>query len=117
MTRHKFVTMSCCVKKHLNFLCLLSKAHPRQQRALLETAEPDQIRAICEVVYNVLHGNIHIPDVIKEDLKPHKDKLRGIADKKVSYNSKKKILVQTGSGVWASLIPIAISAISGLIKK
>ena len=55
-----------CMKKHLHFLNMLSKRHAFQQRALLETAEPDQVRAICECIYNIMHGNIPIPEDIKE---------------------------------------------------
>ena len=65
------------MQKHLDFLNLLSKTHPIQQRpilfnrdpsystethpiqqrALLETAEPDQVHAICECICNIMHGN------------------------------------------------------------
>ena len=63
------------MKKHLDFLNLLSKTHPFQQRALSETAEPDQVSAICECIYNIMHGNIPIPEGIKEELAPRKQML------------------------------------------
>ena len=109
--------MSCCVKKHLNFLCLLSKTHPTQQDALLETAEPDQIRAICECIYNILKGNIYVPEAIKEQLRPNRNILRDIADEKISYNNKKKLLVQKGGTLLSALLPIAVSGISSLLKN
>ena len=59
------------MQKHLDFLDLLSKTHQIQQRALLETAEPDQVRPICECIYN-MHGNIPILQGIKEELIPKK---------------------------------------------
>ena len=62
--------MSCCVKKHLDFLNLLSKIYPFQQRYLSETAEPDQVCAICECIYNIMHGNIPIPEGIKRSWHP-----------------------------------------------
>ena len=49
------------MQKHLDFLNVLSKTQPFQQRALLETAESDQVCAICECIYNIMHGNIPIP--------------------------------------------------------
>ena len=101
----------------MNFLCLLSKTHPTQQETLLETAEPDQIRAICECVYNILQGNIYVPEAIKEQLRPHRNILRDIADKKVSYQTKKKLLVQKGGTLLSSLLPIAISGVTSLLKN
>ena len=38
------------MQKHLDFFNLLSKTHPIQQRALSETAEPDQVCAIASWV-------------------------------------------------------------------
>ena len=67
--------MNCCMQKDFDFLILLSKTHPFQQTALLETGEPDQICAICESIYNIMHSNIPFPEGIKEDLTPRKQML------------------------------------------
>ena len=93
--------MSCCVKKHLDkkhldILNLLSKSHPFQQRALLETAEPDQVRAICECIYNIMHGNILIPEGIKVELAPRKKNVVGFCRYKLPYKIKKEIPEQSG---------------------
>ena len=73
------------MKKHLDFPSLLSKTHPFQQRALSETAEPDQVHAICECIYNIMRGNIPIPEGIKEELAPQKQMLRDLADRKLPF--------------------------------
>ena len=109
--------MSLCVKKHLNFLCLLCNTHSTQQQALIETANPEQIRAICECVFNVLQGNISVPESIKGELAPHKQSLRDIADAKVPYKKKKEILVQKGGAIWGAMLPLAISSVASLINK
>ena len=83
------------MQKHLDFLNLLSKTHPCQQ-VLLETAEPDQVLAICECIYNIVHSNIPIPEGIKEELTPRKQMLRDIADTKVPYKIRKEILLKSG---------------------
>ena len=75
--------MICCVRKHLDFLNLLSKTHPVQQRALLETAEPDQVGVISECIYNIVHGNIGIPKAMKEELTPRKQMLWDFANTKI----------------------------------
>ena len=65
------------------------KTHPFQQRALSETADPDQACAICECIYNIMHGNIPIHEGIKEELAPRKQMLRDLTDTKVPYKIKK----------------------------
>ena len=105
------------MKKHLDFLNFLSKTHPFQQRALLETAEPDQVCAICECIYNIMHGNIPIPEGIKEVLAPRKQILQDLADTKVPYKIKKEILLQSGGSILGALIPPAISAIFEFINN
>ena len=105
------------MKKHLDFLNLLSKTHPFQQRFLSETAEPDQVCAICECIYNILHSNIPIPEGIKEELAPRKQMLRNLADTKVPCNIKKEMLLQSGGSILGALIPSAISAILGFINN
>ena len=54
------------MQKRLDFHNLLSKTLPIQQRAILETAEPDKVCAICEHIYNIMHGNISISQGIEK---------------------------------------------------
>ena len=105
------------MKKHLYFLSLLSETHPFQQRALLETAEPHQVGAICECIYNIVHGNIPIPEGIKEELVPRKEMLWDLAGTKVPYKIKKEILLQSEGSILGVLILPAISAILGFINN
>ena len=95
----------------------MSKTHPIQQRALLETAEPDQVLAICECIYNIMHGNIPIPQGIKEELIPKKQVLHNLADTKVPYKRKKNLLFQIGGSILGALLHPAISAILGFINN
>ena len=99
------------MQKHLDFLNLLGKTHSIQQRTLLETAEPDQVRAFCECIYN-MHGNISIPQGIKEELILKKQVLIDLADMKVPHKKGKNLLLQSGA-----LLPPAISAILGFINN
>ena len=62
-------------------------------QTVLETAEPDQVRAICECIYNIMHGNIPIPEGIKEELARRKQILGDLEDTKVPYKIKKEILL------------------------
>ena len=105
------------MQKHLDFLYLLSKTYPIQQRALLETAEPDQVRAICQFIYNVIHGDIPIPQGIKGELIPKKQALPDLADTKVPYKRKKNLLLQSGGSILGALLSPVISAILGYINN
>ena len=105
------------MQKHLDFLNLLSKTHPIQQRALSETAEPDQVCAMCECNYHIIHGNIPIPQGIKEELIPKKQMLRDLVDTKVPYRIKKTLLLQSGSSILGALLPPATNAILGFINN
>ena len=83
----------------------------------METAEPDQVCAICECIYNIMHGNIPIPEGIKEELPPRKKMLWDLVDTKVPYKIKKEILLQSGGSILGALIPPVISAILGFINN
>ena len=64
-----------------------------------------------------MHGNIPIPEGIKEELAPRKQMLRDLADTKVSYKIKKEIFLQGGGLILGDLILPAISAILGYINN
>ena len=64
-----------------------------------------------------MHGNIPIPQGIKEELIPKKQVLRDLADTKVPYKRKKNLLLQSGGSILGALLPPAISAILGFINN
>ena len=107
--------MSCCMQKDLDFLSLL--IYPIQQRDLLETAEPDHVRAICECIYNIMHGSIPIPQGTKEEPIPKKQVLHDLADTKVPYERKKSLLLQSDGSILGALLLPTISAILGFINN
>ena len=105
------------MQKDLDFLNLLSKTHPFQQRAFLEKTEPNQGRVICECIYNIIHGNIPVLQGIKEELIPKKQVLGDLAVTKVPYKRKKNLLLQSGGSVLGALLPPVISSILGFINN
>ena len=105
------------MQKHLDFLNLLSKIHPIQQRALLDTAEPDQVCTICKCICNIMNGNILIPQGIKEELKPKKQVLHDLADTEVTYKKTKNLLLPNNGSILGALLLIpAVRAILGVIN-
>ena len=61
--------MSRVVKNNLPFLHLLTCCPEHQRQFLLETATPEQIHALVQIVFNMLHGNIPVSKEVKRNLK------------------------------------------------
>ena len=108
--------MSKRIKDQLDFLKVLSKATPKQRRAVLEGANKDLINAICECALNCLKGNVQLTPLQKKKLTRHKQTLRSLANKKYPLAKKKKVLVQNGGFLGFLLKPILGSLASLLLK-
>ncbi len=81
---------------------------------ILKKADPKLIIAICEIIYNILEGNLPLDSKQKELLFKEKNFLRKLVEKnKITY--KKRLLVQKGGFILPLLLPIALSAISSLL--
>ena len=71
--------MSRLVRKSKDYLLLLSKSAKRQLKPLITLADKDQVKAIKELVVNLLHGNIPLSPRQKAKLACYKKVLRNIA--------------------------------------
>ena len=69
------------------------------------TATPQQVRALVQVLYNVLKQYIPFPEEKRRKLLPYKDALISLAELNVPYKKKKHILVQEGGGFIQDLLP------------
>lgn len=86
--------MSQRVRKNSVYLQLLLRTHKSQQKALLNTISPDQLKAIGEIALNILHGGLHLSPSQLKGLTPYKKVIRLIGHKKSSQKSKKRILLK-----------------------
>ena len=113
--------MSDYVKRALPLLQVIAKSKPKIRNAIIEHGPGDLIKAISEIVLNVLKGVIKLTARQKKRLVRYKNKLRALSSNKVSQKIKKKFLTQKGGGggasVLALLLPIALSAISAQLQK
>ncbi len=113
--------MSDYVKRALPLLQVIAKSKPKARNAIIEHGPTDLIKAISEIVLNVLKGVVRLTAAQKKRLVRYKNKLRALASNKVSQKIKRKFLTQKGGGGGAALagilLPIAISMISQQIKK
>ena len=94
--------MSRVVKNNRGFLQLLADC-PSKQRQLLHNS------------YNVLTENIPVSEEVRAKLLSHKDALVNLAQRNVPYKTKKRTLVQEGSGFIQELLTPVISSLGYLM--
>ena len=97
--------MSRRLRKNSDFLRVLAKATPKQYKGLIDGANKDLIHAVCECATNCLNGNIPLTPRQKKRLAPYKKNLRHLANKKVRFQDKRKV-IQKGGFLGALLKPI-----------
>ena len=116
--------MSSRVERQATVLLTLAKAHPHVCKAILRGADKDLLQCLSECALNVLRGNVKLTPTDKARLTKYKQKIRKVANKKVSLKQKHR-LVQTGGFAPALLapllapllIPLAKRSLGGLARK
>ena len=111
--------MSGRMKKHALCLQLLIETrNAKLRKAILEHADPDFIRALCECAKNILQGNVKMASDEKSRLRKYRSKLRLLASKRgLSMKQKRRKLQQTGGFLPALLAPLAASVIIPLLRQ
>ena len=117
------IGMTYCVKRLAPLLLVLAKAHPHICKTILCGANKDLLQCLSECALNILKGNVKLKPSDKTRLTKYRQKLRKVADKRVSLKQKHKI-VQTGGFAPALLaplltpliVPFAKRALSGLLR-
>ena len=107
--------MSTHMRKNLGILKVLHKAKPKLQKAILEHAEPSCIKALCDVILNVLKSVVKVSQTQKRRIARHKTHLRLLASKGTSLSKKRKILVQKGSGFLSVLLQSVLKELGSLM--
>ena len=92
------------------FLELYLKASLLQRRALLQTVSVSQLRALSEIVHNVLVGNVSLTPAESEKLKKKRDLLYAVGDMRVKQR-RKKIVFQTGAYIIQYILSLALPKI------
>ena len=70
------------------------KAQPKFRKAIISKCNRELLNCISECVLNVLNGNLHVPNCGKQKLRKHKEILRKVADKSVSYSIKYNLSIK-----------------------
>ena len=110
--------MSGRMKKQAVCLQMLIKTkNAKLRKAILEHADSELIRALCECAHNILRGNVQMTPREKTRLRKYQTKLRLIARKNVSVKQKRRHLQQTGGFLPALLAPLAASVVIPLLRQ
>ena len=116
-SRAKSFSKKNLVQRRKHFVSLLcSVKGPKKRNCLIDLAEPEDVHAVCDCIFNIIRGNIQISKTNVQKLKRHKDALRLIVQPKLSLKRRREALKQKG-GFWPLLIPLIGSVISGIIGK
>jgi len=99
------------LKSQLHFLHVLRDAKPQTRRALLASASVDLIKAIVECAINTLNGNHKLTKDEKTKLQKYRNRLRALVKPKISFKSKRKLLIQKGEFI----VPLLTNVLSGVI--
>lgn len=99
------MTVKSCVLC-LPYLEKLCKAKNDSERRKILKKCPKQIYSIiCEIIKNVLNGNVRLSNYFHKKLHPYKNVLRKLA-RKGNLKLRKKIINQKGGFLNALLVPV-----------
>ena len=81
------------VKRYSSFIKRIITAPEPIRRKLLKTSNPNIIKAISEIVYNIIHKNIAVSGVTLKKLRKFKKVFYKLVDTKKTWSVRKKILI------------------------
>lgn len=96
---------------------VLFKGDEKLNRAILRHSNDELIKFLAECCYNVLEGEVPLSPSRKKQLRKYRQLLRKIIDARVTVPQKRKIIIQSGNGFIAALIPAVIGAVASLLSS
>ena len=99
------------LKSQLPSLHVLKNCKPKARRALLASEDDELIKALVECAINTLNGNHELNKAEKNNLSKYKCRLRALVNPKITFKSKRKLLIQKGGFI----VPLHTSILSGVI--
>ena len=100
--------MNKLIKQEKYFLCLLLSTTTKQKKTLLQSIEKSQLRAIVQIVYNLMLGNRPLAEEVKKKLTKRKTVIRQFVRQGLSFSKRKELLLK----YFKFILPF-ISAIRG----
>ena len=100
-------TMKRKDKAAAQLLNAISTTSPRFRKKLLQNLPDDTIKAICEALYNVLHGNRHPTAKELPIFHKYKRTIRQLGNKPFRPLKEKRVIIaQQSGGFIGTLLPI-----------
>lgn len=110
--------MSHNLKKCLPLIESYTRIRNKALKAkFLKQFEDCIIKATQEMSVNTLQGNVTMTSNQKKRLRRYKKALIALSKHSVPRFQKKRIILQSGSGIFAALLPLIVSAIAGAVSK
>jgi len=100
--------------KNAQLLKVIHDCTPQQRTAILRTAHPELVHAICDCITNVVHNKVPVTTKQRNNLTPKKTVLRRLSNRKTAVKTKKKILVQHGNGILKTILGTVLNALTTL---
>ena len=94
------------VHKHLPLFQVLTGATSDQRSAILKTLTKQQLHAVLEAVYNVLHGTCPISDNDKKKLYHHRSTIRKLVAKDLTRKQQHRLLIK-----YQSILPLLLKQV------
>lgn len=100
------------ILKHAAFLSLLNTARNYQRELLIRTATNEQLKVLCEILLNIVKGNISLAEKDIKLIQKKSDIVRALLRKTTSKRNKRR-LFQTNS----DLVKIIARGIAQLLPS
>ncbi|MES9881405.1 MAG: hypothetical protein ABW185_11045 [Sedimenticola sp.] len=85
--------MNALIKKEKRFILLLLQTTGKQKKAMIKTITVSQMKAVVQIVYNVLQGYGKLTDGNKTKLRKHKIIIRRFLSKGLSNEKRQSLLL------------------------
>ena len=102
------------MKRNYAILKYLQKIQPNQQSMIIKGANRDLLETLSEIALNIVKKNIKLSSPQINKLRPYERQIYDLSLKKHSLTKKRKIL-QTGSGLISGLLSVALPVLMSII--
>lgn len=108
--------MTILRKYHGPLIALATTREGKNKQALLRALDPKVIQILAQIASNIVNGDIKITESQRKKLTRYKDILRKLRDNK-NIHTRRRILIRQKGGFLPFLIPLAASALGGVLGK
>lgn len=103
------------LEKEKHMLHILKQGNCKLNKAILKNCDEHLIVTLCEIIYNIMKGNVEMNEKQKKQLEKYKKPLRLINHsilKKKSLNKRRAYLVNQSGGYIGPIAQLILSAIA-----